>query len=142
MMDDFVILTDADYRSQVDRLVIVDVSDILEQMHSTILAYGERPAYENLQYGSIGAFLFDLYHEVGYLPAGHRPATGNIRDVLDAAPQYFDCTELSSLQRQCWYVVMQQLVDRFVEFKMYDANHIHHFDFHDYQNGTLYLRRP
>lgn len=142
MMDDFVELTPEDYRGSVDRLVVVDVSDILEQMHATIVAYGEKPAYENLQYGSIGAFLFDLYHEVGYLPSGHQPATSNIRDVLDAAPQYFDCTELSSLQRQCWHVVMQKMVERFVEFNMYDPTHIHRFDFHDYENGTLYLSRP
>jgi hypothetical protein len=140
--DDFVELSDADYRRSVDHLILMDVSDILEQMHATILAYGEKPAYENLQYGSIGAFLFDLYHEVGYLPNGNRGVTQNIRDVLDTAPQYFDCPELTPLQRQCWYVVMQQMVDRFVEFRMYDASHVHAFDFHDYRNGTLYLKLP
>lgn len=146
IMDDFVALTEADYQHHnffPDHVVIVDISDILEEMHSVIVTHGETPVYEHLNHHSMSSFLFDIYNEIGYLPDGKRFVARNTSSVLDTVNMYFDCTSLSPLQRQSWLVATQKIIDRFVSFKLYNQqNHIHNYDFHLYEHGTLYLKKP
>lgn len=123
-----------------DHLLVVDVSDILGDMHRTILAYGEHPIYNDLNAPNLAPFLWDIFEEVGYLPEGYRFISKNIMGVLDAAGQYFDHGYMSDLQRQCWHNVTQKLIDRMVEYRLYDQTHVNKFDFYNYADGTLYLR--
>jgi hypothetical protein len=124
-------------------IVIVDIGDIIEDMHGVILSAGEQPVYGQPDSEHLSGFLFDIFNEIGYLPDGHRFIARNIADVLFTSEQYFSCAHLSPLQYQGWMVATQQIIDRFIEYRMYDSReHVHNFDYHDYHDGTLYLKRP
>jgi hypothetical protein len=142
MREDLAPLSAAGHHPVNDQVLIIDIDDIMQTLDRTLRLYGEQPAYDNINQGNgIVAFLFDIYDQLGYLPDGNRFVTKNIREVLDAFTQYFDRTEMSSLERQCWYVAAQKLVDRFVEYKLYAQDGIHRYNFYNYHHGTLYLVR-
>lgn len=142
--DDFIRIPATPYeRYDPERLLVMDVSDIFDDMHQHIVTAGEVPAYGHLNNEYFGAFVFDLYEEISFLPDHTRLIAANINGLLDTASQYFDCVMLSWHQRQCWFYAAQQLVDRLIEYRFYcPRDRVHQYDFHEFNNGTLYLRRP
>jgi hypothetical protein len=122
-----------------DHLLIVEVGDLFDEMADAIAEGGELPAHI-LDNGNTDAFLMDLYQAVGYRPEGTIDLKPNVRDVLDASHYYFDVLELSPLQRQLWHTFMDRLLVRFDEFKLYDGQHMHRYDYHRLHGDVLLLK--
>jgi hypothetical protein len=142
-MDEIVELTEKDFYppDPIDKLLLVEVGDIFDEMNQAIYFSGEQPVADPYKNGNnTDAFLMDIFHQVGYLPNGSRVIAPNIAEVLDSCGQYFDVYHMSVLQRQLWIQATQRLVDRFCEYRLYDKTHIHRYDYYQLRGDTLVLK--
>lgn len=139
-MDEIVELTERDRQHQHDhKLMVIDVGDIFDEMEEIIRLAGEVPIH-NRYHENTGWFVEEIYNSICYLPRLDRAAVANIENVLAACGTYFDHYAFTPLQRELWYQLAYQLVDRFQTFKLYNQRCENMYDYHALHGDALILK--
>ena len=129
----------ARYVGEEARLLLVDVGDLFDEMDDAIYAAGEVPLH-NRYHENLEWFFEEIYNSICYLPRFDRAAVANIENVLSACGTYFDANHFSPLQRQLWYQMAYQLVDRFQAYRLYNNRFENIYDYHALRGDILVLK--
>lgn len=142
---EYVYVHDYDYRdTPEDRLLLVEISDLLEELEVTILTSGERPVHGSVYGENVDAFVFEIFNQIAYFPTAERKweqVVRNVDDTLNCCGLFFDQPEFTPLQRHQWHLFAMKLMTRFTQFQLYNpADNTHRYDYHSLRCGTLVLK--